>query len=124
MSVKWYGDEILLKLREKATPEMIAKAAFLIEAQAKVNVTNNGQVDTGFMRSSIYANTPLGNTYEHDERANPMVEPPSGAGLVAVAAEYGIFQEARIPFLYPAAETVAEQVTAEIVSIGREALND
>ncbi len=122
MSVKWYGDKILLKLREGATPEMIAKAALLIEAEAKVNVTNNGQVDTGFMRSSIYANTELMNSYQHGEGANPIVEPPAGAGLVAVAAEYGIYQEAAIPFLYPAAEVVAARGEGEIVSAGKVAL--
>lgn len=136
MAVKWYGDEVRLKIKN-ATAKMVTEAAFLIEGQTKVNIRNNGQVDTSFMMNTVYAIGPenahtavdkSGKYYSSAEqrqverRAAPLQAPPEDGGIVGVAAEYAIYQEARIPFLYPAVETVAAIMAGEIVAAGKDAL--
>jgi len=98
--VKWFGDEVKLVL-QGATQEMVQKAATATEAQAKVNITINGQVDTGFMRSSVYT------------------APIEGGAKVGVGAEYGIYQETLRPYLYPALERVARTMAGDVVAAGR-----
>ena len=129
MAVKWYGDEVLLKLKD-ATAEMIDKAAFLIEGQAKINAP----VDTGFMRNSIYVVTPKSNTYSaakgsarsarNDRDVAPQANPPENGAVVAVGAEYAIYQEMQQAFLYPALESVAASKGGEIVSAGKKAIGE
>lgn len=128
--VDWYGDKLKLQLTA-ASEAMVAAAAQQIEAEAKVNVTNNGQVDTGFMRQSIYSvtprgggNPPGGGSY-HSAKENRQVErkalpartAPDGGAVVAVGAEYGIYQEMARPFLYPAVERVGGNM-GQIVQAG------
>ena len=103
--VEWFGDDVKLKL-EGATDEMIKKAAFLVEGQAKVNITVNGQVDTGFMRASVYTKL------------------QDGGAIVGVGADYGIYQETLRPFLYPALERVAQQMGGDVVAAGRVVIGD
>ena len=103
--VEWFGDDVQLKL-EGATDEMIKAAAFMVEGQAKVNITTNGQVDTGFMRASVYT----------------MLQ--DGGAIVGVGADYGIYQETLRPFLYPALERVAQSKGGEVVAAGRVVIGD
>lgn len=138
MAVDWYGDRILLQIGD-ASAEMLTKAAFLIEGQAKINITNNGQVDTGFMRNSVYANAPNG---EHapegadgryhsrkEQRsverksANPVQPDNAKEAVVGVAASYAIYQESDNPFLYPAVVDVASQMSGQIVDAGKGLIN-
>lgn len=136
-SVDWFGDEVRLKLRD-ASAAMVRAAAFAVEGQAKVNITNNGQVDTGFMRNSVYAATDKGlsesassGTFmSHKEgrqierQALPQMSAPENGALVAVGAEYGIWQEQENPFLYPALERVAQSMEGEIVAEGAKVIGD
>lgn len=126
MTVKWYGDEVKRLILNQAMPEMIAAAALLVEGQTKVNINQNGQVDTGFMVNSVYAVGPGVNTYGPaaiaGKLANGAAVPTPAGAVVGVAAEYAIYQEERLPFLYPALETVAGRMGGQIVSAGRNAL--
>lgn len=103
--VNWFGDVVKLQLAN-ASAEMVRAAAMQTEAQAKINITNNGQVDTGFMRQSVHAQ--IG----------------AESAIVAVGAEYGIYQEMDRPYLYPALERVASRFGGEIVAAGKGAIND
>lgn len=100
--LNWFGDDLQVKLKA-ASAAMIAKASEQTVAEAKVNVTNNGQVDTGFMRESMH-----------------VAELTETRGVVAVGAEYGIYQEMKKAFLYPAAERVANSYEGQIVAAGSE----
>lgn len=126
MTLKWYGDEVKRLILNQAMPEMIAAAALLVEGQTKVNINQNGQVDTGFMVNSVYAVGPGVNTYGPaavpGKLANGAAVPTPAGAVVGVAAEYAIYQEERLPFLYPALETVAGRMGGQIVSAGRDAL--
>lgn len=131
MAVRWYGDQVEAQLRQ-AMDAMVDKAAFLVEGQTKINITDNGQVDTGFMRNSVYAVTPKTNSYGQanseaknaapDKTMSPQASPPPDGAVVGVGAEYAIFQEERNPFLYPALETVIGQMGGEIVDAGKGAM--
>lgn len=131
--VIWHGDRVKLALHA-ALQAMVAAAAFEVEALAKVNITNNGQVDTGFMRQSVYASTPKGSTTPAasgvfysttEQRLVERTALPSSAtpgdtsAIVAVAAEYGIYQEIAQPYLYPALERVASSYGGQIVAAGK-----
>lgn len=130
--VIWNGDAVL-KLVQKARDAMVRESAFLIEANAKLNIRENGQVDTGFMWNSVYTQTDKGDSTYGEARAEatarasekdfhmPAKAPQDGA-VVAVGAEYGIVQEMEVAFLYPAVVTVAKQGEAEIVAKGKGAL--
>ena len=58
--VKWYDREFLLVV-DGASDDLLTRLAFQGEAHAKVNVTEAGAVDTGFMRSAIYGIGPDAN---------------------------------------------------------------
>lgn len=135
--VDWYGDEVLVKLG-KAMEGMLDQAALLIEAQTKININSNGQVDTGFMQNSVYVVTPRTDSYgaaqasgTYHSRAEgrnvereiaPKVSAGEDEAAIVVGAGYAIYQEERIPFLYPAVEQVAGQMQGEIITRGREEL--
>lgn len=99
---------------ERAISELVRKAAFDVQAQAQ----QNAPVATGFLKSSIYTVTYDSSSYGQgvvgDGMLLPEVEHPSSQqeALVAVGAEYGVFQEygwstgPAQPYLTPAAEAV------------------
>lgn len=130
--VIWRDVEVRLQLRN-ASEAMMRTAAALIEQQTKLNITANGQVDTGFMRNSVYFATNDDGSYDaaataargarHDAGIAPKADAPAGGAVVGVAAEYAIYQEEAQPFLYPAVETVAQRMDGEIVSAGREVID-
>jgi len=125
---------------KKAGEEMADKVALQIEAQTKVNIQQNGQIDTGFMLNSTYTVSKKRNTYgktnpngeyvsqEGDlvkREIAPAVRLPSDAlAAVSVGAEYAVYQEVKKPFLYPAVKTVAGQVGGKAQKIFKEALRD
>lgn len=106
-----------------AEDQILTAMAFTVEGNAKLNVTDNGQVDTGFMRNSIYTVAPNGQSdpapsgtltssktgRQVEREALPPLNAPEGTAIVAVAAEYGLIQEIRDPFLFPALEEAAGQ---------------
>jgi hypothetical protein len=122
-NVRWYGAQVNRAISADAA-RVLDRVAFSIEAQAKVNITDNAQVDTGFMRNSVYTvsaqrNTfasvdatgnyqsrKTGRTVQRAATPNPP-DPPEGGAIVGVAAEYAIWQELQQAFLWPAVESVA-----------------
>lgn len=127
-----WNDGILaeIKAAEKA---ILSDMAFAIEAEAKVNLTNNNQVDTGFLRNSVYAVTPNGSTedkidpngrYKSRKTGRMVDRRQSGqtvtinsdgtSAAVVAGADYAIHQEAEKSFLYRAGESVAKQSDAII----------
>jgi hypothetical protein len=107
------GGEVKAKL-QASVKAAIHALAFQAEGYCKVNITNNGQVDTGFMRSSVFTLTSDGdNTLAPSSVAGRVANPPPGLGdadaAVGVAASYAIFNEVKRPFLYPAVEQVASE---------------
>lgn len=128
-NVKWYGDNVLAQVKV-ASQKMADEAALLIEGQAKANIVNNGQVDTGFMLNSTYSVTSGANSHSagsHPERPDRKAAPaqtPGAGAVVGVAAEYALWQELEQSFLFRAAEDVASGMQAQIVDAGKAVLDD
>lgn len=110
-TVKWYGEQVLLKVKD-ATDAVLTDMAYMGEAQAKVNET---MVDTGFLRSTVYAATPKGDSYapefglRTDGRAAGPVRVGKGEAAIGAAAEYAIYIEMKINFLYRSLEWLVSQ---------------
>jgi len=131
--VKLYLDHVRVVIGH-ATERGMAAAAFYIEGQAKIKVTENDQVDTGFMRSSIYAVTRQGSSFSAAEsdaasrapRQMVSEEPlPSDAMAAVVAgANYSIYQEMQNSFLFAGAERAAATLGAEVERVFKEEVHD
>jgi hypothetical protein len=116
--VNWYEQDVKLAV-ENATDEFLTELAFYVEGEAKTGAP----VDTGFMRNAIYAIGPL-----TSHRARAVVEAKSAANrdlasearvgeneaAVHGAAEYTIYQEMKVGFLYRALEK-AQSVAGGII---------
>ena len=120
-SVEWRrnagAEAEILKLAKEA----VEKITFQVEGQAKRNIQENGQIDTGFMLNSVYAATPRTSSYgrtqpsgsyvgrggqEEGRRRAPEAGLKGADGLVAVGAEYALWQEMRRSFLFRALQQV------------------
>jgi len=133
--VEWYGDEALLVIDE-ATDEFVTRLAFQGEGLAKADAP----VDTGFMRNAIYGLGPAGShrdeawpdgEYVSRETGKRAVhrkanEPDLERGTAAIhgAAEYTIYQEERVGFLYRALEQLQRYAGGVIERVGKEYLGD
>ncbi len=131
-------DHVLIKCAA-ATDAALEAAVLQIEAQTKVNIQRNNQIDTGFMMNSTYTVTKRASTYdqtnpsglEYDRFGNiverniaPEINLPGKArAACVVGAEYAVYQEDKKPFFYPAAETVAGQIKGTAEKVFKEALN-
>lgn len=121
--VVWYGDRMRHEIQADLDRALTA-CALQIEAQAKVNITDNGQIDTGFLRSSGYTIAPGENNFNRvdpagmytspatgtsvrRDRAPSPVQPARGEAVVGFAADYAAHQETVNSYLYRAAENVA-----------------
>lgn len=136
--INWYIEDVRLAVAN-ATSEMLRAVALQVEGQTKINITENGQVDTGFMRSSTYVSglglSDYGETQPSgvymsektgatgERRIMPEVlDAGEGAIAVVVGAEYAIHQEMRDSFLYRGAEMVAGSLAeATMTVVAREA---
>lgn len=121
--VNWYAEDVLL-LVDEATDEIVTELAFQVEGEAKVGAT----YDTGFMRNAIYAVTPLANRRGQamsEARAaadrDLAPEPSIGPGEAAVhgAAEYTIYQEMAVGFMYGALEKAKALADGIITKVGK-----
>ena len=121
--VNWYEKNVLLFI-EGASDEILTKAAFMVEAEAK----KDAPVDTGFMRNAIYAITPLANRRAQAEAEAQSAARRPLAGSPAVqkheaavhgAAEYTIHQDMKRSFMYHALETAARQFNGIIAGVKR-----
>jgi len=114
--VKMYLDHVKVVVRG-ATHEALVAIAHQIEAETKVKIQENEQIDTGFMLNSTYVATNEGSGYGQaraaaqarnpDAKMAPEHRLSEDAVAVVVGAEYAIWQEARKSFLYAGAERVA-----------------
>lgn len=134
--VNWYGEKVRLHF-EEITRRGLEAVAAEIAGRAMINITDNNQVDTGFMRNSVYFATEEGSSYNetdkdglHLNRLGELVEremapeaplPEEYAALVCVGANYAIFQEMDNPFLYPALEQVAAEAGGIIEAVANDA---
>lgn len=134
--VNWYGEEVRLLVRDVGMQGLVA-IGHQIEAHAKANLPGPSQVDTGFMRNSIYVSAPnedsFGETWStglykskktgqmvRRTRGQKIAPPNQETVVVAVGAEYAIFQELRESFLLKAVEQVQGDVAeAEIETVAR-----
>lgn len=126
-SIDWYKERVVVDAGNQAYRELVA-LAHEIEGQAKINVRENDQIDTGFMLNSIHVVTRdragwdlasrLVRSRDWSEKRQRYVDhsgdmandPPlpdrDSVGVVA-SAIYSIYQEMRRSFLYAAACSVA-----------------
>lgn len=128
MSGKVIWNDGLLAEIQGVAKDMLSEMAFAVEGEAKKNLTNNNQVDTGFLRNSVYAVTPNGSTedkidpngrYKSRKTGRMVDRRQSGqtvtinsdgtSAAVVAGADYAIHQEAEKSFLYRAGESVARQ---------------
>jgi len=143
VEVKFYLDHVQVVV-EEATEKVLKELAFRIQERAQANIRDNDQVDTGFMVNSIYPVWKDGSGYnEAQAQAEKMTTdrkgrsvdhagdmaaeenlPSDAAAGVVVGASYAIYQEAVMPFLYPAAEAAAAEFGAQAERIYREVLPD
>jgi len=135
--VKMYLDHVQVKVAA-VSDKALEAVALQIEAQTKVNIQKNGQIDTGFMLNSTYVVTKNSSTYKSasgsfTNREGKTVQrqiapqqtlPGNAKAAVSVGADYAIYQEVKKPFLYPAAETVAGQVKGTVEKVFKKELND
>lgn len=115
MPVRWDNSAVLQI--SAAFSQSVTEIALAIEGQAKVNITRNGQVDTGFMRSAVYVDAQGADTYPGaiDDRLAPKIQAPSGGAVVAAGASYSYFQETTQSFLYRAVEQVSGGIAESII---------
>jgi hypothetical protein len=118
--VRW-DKERVTALFVGASMKVLSELAFIGEGKVKINITDNGQVDTGFMRSSAYAVTPEKSSYapeferRPDAQAAPAVLlPDDHTAALAVAAEYAVYQEVQQSFLFRALEQLASEFNGAV----------
>jgi hypothetical protein len=129
--VNWYENKVRLVV-DKTIKQSGANIAFRIEERLKINISEapgasgQGLVDTGFLLNSPYVVTPEGSSYDqanqsgmYENREGQMVErniaperdlPDDALALVAVGAEYAIYQELEHAFFFKAVEDTAGEV--------------
>lgn len=124
VKVRWYSKDKLTARLSSITDEGLYNIGLEIQKQAARNITANGQVDTGFMRASIYtvgrggrSNYAARRAYarRHAKRDFAPEAHATDKQPVAVAAgaTYAIYQEARRGFLYRACAQVTGTVSEE-----------
>jgi len=124
--VDWYAEDVVLVV-EDATGELVSELAFYVEGEGKVGAP----VDTGFMRNAIYAITPQGSRRARaaaearaaaDRPLAPEYRLEEHEAAVHAAAEYTIYQEERVGFLYRALEAAQRVAGGLIETVGRKYL--
>ena len=121
MPVNWYRNRVVAKLKN-SDEKILDQLAFQTLGQARINIRENRQIDTGFMTNSGFVVSAQRNTYLQSlasatARADrPMAEQPSVntkiESAVAFGAHYSIFQEMRRSFLYQAVQDVSKSFGA------------
>ena len=92
---KWFKVAAALK---PASASVVRDEVFFIADAIKAQIDANGQVDTGFMRDSVYAATTTESTYGNatppgDSYLLPEEKPENElSGVFGCAANYGIYQ--------------------------------
>lgn len=141
VEVRWYLDHVKVLVNE-ATEDVLAALGMRIVEGTQLQIRENNQIDTGFMVNSVYLVTTAdsgypqalsaamqqttdqeGRTVDHENDMAPEQPLAEGAAAgVVVGAGYAIYQEARLPFLYPAAERAAREFGGEAERVYKEVL--
>jgi len=118
MGVKWYGERVKAALKD-ADGEILDKLAFQTLGQARINIRDNKQIDTGFMTNSGYVVTVKRNTRNmamlaalakaNRDMADEVKVNLKKEAAVAFGAHYAINQELRRSFLFQALVSVTKQ---------------
>lgn len=135
VKVNWHGDKVRLVV-DRAAAGSMANVALRIEERTKVNIreapgaSGQGLVDTGFMWNSVYVvvQGPRGTESDYDktqpsgtytDREGRTVERQiapkrtlsgKASALVAVGADYAIFQEIKHAFFFRAIEETRKEL--------------
>jgi len=126
VEVHLHLDHVLMRVKD-ATEKGMAAIAHQVVAHAVVRVTENDQVDTGFMRAAIYPVTKQGSGFGEAEgaaksRADREVLdeslPSEDEAMVVAGANYSIYQEMRQSFLFAGAVDTAAD-TGALVEVER-----
>lgn len=125
-------------LIRQAEERLLDKLAFTCEGEAKQNIRDNDQVDTGFMMNSVYAVSAERNDYnqtwstgnypwkleKHGGYAGttycelaPRVGINKHESACVVGAHYAIYQEMNQTFLYKAFEDTAKRFGAILKTV-------
>jgi len=107
-TVEWDASKLFKAVDNDLLPMILEQLAQQGEGQVKANINANNQIDTGFMVNSVYAVGPKSyDTYGQVERHGKKgqtpaarIKPRKDTAIVAVAAEYAIYQEAKQSFLF------------------------
>lgn len=137
--VKLYLDHVLVKVNSRSD-EFLEAVALQIQAETKVKIQQNGQIDVGFMLNSTYTVSKRGDTYSAANQSGrysnqqgqsvtrnlaPKASLPGNAkAATVVGAQYAIYQEAKQSFLYAAADKVAGQVSGSVDAVYKEGLSE
>jgi len=122
--VNWYGNRLRGVLKD-ADEKILDQLAFQTLGQARINIRENKQIDTGFMTNSGYVVSAQQDTHSetwptgdykrtkapgvsYGERAEKAPVNTKKESMVAFAANYSIFQEMRRSFLYQAMQDVVK----------------
>jgi len=116
--INWYGEQVKIVVKG-ASKQILTQAAMVCADKAAIRITDNDQVDTGFMRASVYgvgptdsgrANAQADATERADRPFAPQPAlPDEKTALVHAAAEYAVHQDMRKAFMYPAAQDTAKE---------------
>jgi uncharacterized protein (UPF0210 family) len=130
---------------EGASPKALYAAALQIEGAAKIKVTENDQVDTGFMRSAIYSVGKADTNYPSrmSEAAEKTTSARTGRAVggrgraaparnlrgtalaaVVAGASYSIYQEVRKSFLFAGAQEAVGEAAKVIEKVYQEEVRD
>jgi len=125
MPVRWFGDRVR-QLVENRAQIALEDIAFAVREEARQNIDENGQVDTRFLRNSVYVATPKqitpippSGTYTSLKGSGQVrreaVQPdrPSSGATVGVAAVYAIYPELRDSYLFKALNQVQNNPRVE-----------
>jgi hypothetical protein len=121
--VNWYAEDVFV-MAEGATDELLAELAFEGEGLAKPGAP----VDTGFMRNALYGIAP-GQSHRGeavaaarataDREIAPAPQVGDHEAAIHGAAEYTIYQETRVGFMYRALQGLAAIAPGIIQRVGR-----
>jgi len=139
VKIDWYKNKAVLAI-DKRFAKAAVQIAHRIEERTKVNISEapgasgQGLIDTGFMINSVYVVTPEGSSYDqanqsgqYENREGQMVErriAPEiklhqyAAAMVAVGAEYAIYQEIEHGFFIKAIEAAWGEAGGLIQEVG------
>ena len=128
MPVNWYRNRVVAKLKD-ADEKILDALAMQTLGQARINIRENKQIDTGFMTNSGYVVSARNDNYNetwptgeykrtkapgtsYGELAAKASVRKAIESVVAFGAHYSIFQEMRRSFLYQAVQDVSKSFGA------------